>query len=195
MSVSAPWGSRGRRWWLPPTSRSPSRTRAACPSASTRSACPRGARPRVSTPTAASSFVAIRSGSPTTTAARESNERPARASRRRRDARGAPEHAGERRRDRLARARRRRLPLGRSLHGARRGLSPGRRARRADAAGRPRDDQRQLPLLAGGDRAGRSLFALANREIDLRLHEVYAGLPGYSMGRFGEATSRTDEVV
>ena len=45
------------------------------------------------------------------------------------------------------------------------------------------------------DRAGRSLFALANREIDLRLHEVYAGLPPYSMGRFGEATSRTDEVV
>ena len=51
------------------------------------------------------------------------------------------------------------------------------------------------PFLVEGDRAGRSLFALANREIDLRLHEVYAGLPGYSMGRFGEATSRTDEVV
>src|SRR5437763_120226 len=51
------------------------------------------------------------------------------------------------------------------------------------------------PFLVEGDHAGRSLFALANREIDLRLHEVYAGLPGYSMGRFGEATSRTDEVV
>ncbi len=51
------------------------------------------------------------------------------------------------------------------------------------------------PFLVEGDRAGRSLFALANREIDLRLHEVYAGLPGYAMGRFGEATSRTDEVV
>jgi L(+)-tartrate dehydratase beta subunit len=51
------------------------------------------------------------------------------------------------------------------------------------------------PFLVEGDRAGRSLFALANREIDLRLNEAYAGLPGYSMGRFGEATSRTDEVV
>jgi len=55
--------------------------------------------------------------------------------------------------------------------------------------------ERLGPFLVEGDRAGRSLFALANREIDLRLHEVYAGLPGYSMGRFGEATSRTDEVV
>ena len=55
--------------------------------------------------------------------------------------------------------------------------------------------ERLGPFLVEGDRAGRSLFALANREIDLRLHEVYTGLPGYSMGRFGEATSRTDEVV
>ena len=49
--------------------------------------------------------------------------------------------------------------------------------------------------LVEGDRAGQSLFALANREIDLRLREVYAGLPGYAMGRFGETTARTDEVV
>ncbi len=55
--------------------------------------------------------------------------------------------------------------------------------------------ERLGPFLVEGDCAGRSLFALANREIDLRLHEVYTGLPGYSMGRFGEATSRTDEVV
>lgn len=55
--------------------------------------------------------------------------------------------------------------------------------------------ERLGPFLVEGDRHGRSLFALANREIDLRLHEVYAGLPPYAMGRFGEATSRTDEVV
>jgi L(+)-tartrate dehydratase beta subunit len=51
------------------------------------------------------------------------------------------------------------------------------------------------PFLVEGDRAGRSLFALANREINLRLQEVYAGLPGFAMGRFGETTARTDELV
>lgn len=51
------------------------------------------------------------------------------------------------------------------------------------------------PFLVEGDRAGRSLFALANREINLRLDEVYRGLAPYSMGRFGETTARTDEVV
>jgi len=55
--------------------------------------------------------------------------------------------------------------------------------------------ERLGPFLVEGDRAGRSLFALANQEIDRRLGEVYAGLPGYSMGRFGEAVSRTEEVV
>jgi L(+)-tartrate dehydratase beta subunit len=55
--------------------------------------------------------------------------------------------------------------------------------------------ERLGPFLVEGDRQGRSLFALANREIDLRLHEVYAGLPPYSMGRFGETTARSDEVV
>jgi L(+)-tartrate dehydratase beta subunit len=51
------------------------------------------------------------------------------------------------------------------------------------------------PFLVEGDREGRSLFALANREIDLRLEEVYRGLPPFAMGRFGETTARTDEVV
>jgi L(+)-tartrate dehydratase beta subunit len=51
------------------------------------------------------------------------------------------------------------------------------------------------PFLVEGDRAGRSLFALANREINRRLSDVYAGLPAYSMGRFGEAISRADDVV
>jgi L(+)-tartrate dehydratase beta subunit len=55
--------------------------------------------------------------------------------------------------------------------------------------------ERLGPFLVEGDRQGRSLFALANREIDKRLGEVYQGLPTYSMGRFGETTSRADEVV
>jgi L(+)-tartrate dehydratase beta subunit len=51
------------------------------------------------------------------------------------------------------------------------------------------------PFLVEGDREGRSLFALANREINVRLDEVYRGLTPFSMGRFGETTSRKDEVV
>ncbi len=55
--------------------------------------------------------------------------------------------------------------------------------------------ERLGPFLVEGDREGRSLFALANREIDLRLAEVYRGLPAFAMGRFGETTVRTDEIV
>jgi L(+)-tartrate dehydratase beta subunit len=55
--------------------------------------------------------------------------------------------------------------------------------------------ERLGPFLVEGDREGRSLFALANREIDARLAEVYEGLPPFVMGRFGETTARTDEVV
>ena len=51
------------------------------------------------------------------------------------------------------------------------------------------------PFVVEGDRWGRSLFALANREINLRLDEVYRGLAPYSRGRFGETTARKDEVV
>ncbi len=54
--------------------------------------------------------------------------------------------------------------------------------------------ERLGPFLVEGDARGRSLFALANREIDARLGEVYRGLPPYSMGRFGEATP-DQEVV
>jgi L(+)-tartrate dehydratase beta subunit len=54
--------------------------------------------------------------------------------------------------------------------------------------------ERLGPFLVEGDQAGRSLFALANREINRRLHEVYAGLPPYSMSRFGEA-SPEQEIV
>jgi L(+)-tartrate dehydratase beta subunit len=55
--------------------------------------------------------------------------------------------------------------------------------------------ERLGPFLVEGDREGRSLFALANREINRRLDEVYRGLPAYAMARFGETTARTDEVV
>jgi L(+)-tartrate dehydratase beta subunit len=55
--------------------------------------------------------------------------------------------------------------------------------------------ERLGPFLVEGDRDGRSLFALANCEIDLRLDEVYRGLPKYAMSRFGEAMSRKDELI
>jgi L(+)-tartrate dehydratase beta subunit len=54
--------------------------------------------------------------------------------------------------------------------------------------------ERLGPFLVEGDRAGRSLFALANREINQRLHDVYRGLPAYAMSRYGEA-SPEQEIV
>jgi L(+)-tartrate dehydratase beta subunit len=54
--------------------------------------------------------------------------------------------------------------------------------------------ERLGPFLVEGDRAGRSLFALANQEINARLHEVYAGLPPYSMRRIGEATPEQEVI-
>jgi L(+)-tartrate dehydratase beta subunit len=55
--------------------------------------------------------------------------------------------------------------------------------------------ERLGPFLVEGDSAGRSLFELANREINLRLEEVYASLPEFAMARFGETIARTDDVV
>jgi L(+)-tartrate dehydratase beta subunit len=55
--------------------------------------------------------------------------------------------------------------------------------------------ERLGPFLVEGDAEGRSLFALANREINLRLAEVYRDLPPPALSRFGETTSRQDEVV
>jgi L(+)-tartrate dehydratase beta subunit len=55
--------------------------------------------------------------------------------------------------------------------------------------------ERLGPFLVEGDRRGKSLFALANAEINRRIAEVYAGLPQFALGRFGETTARTDEVV
>jgi L(+)-tartrate dehydratase beta subunit len=51
------------------------------------------------------------------------------------------------------------------------------------------------PLLVESDAAGRSLFALANREINVRIEEVYKTLPPPALSRFGEVLSRKDEVV
>jgi L(+)-tartrate dehydratase beta subunit len=51
------------------------------------------------------------------------------------------------------------------------------------------------PLLVESDREGRSLFAMANREINRRLEEVYRTLPPFAMGRFGETLARVDEIV
>ena len=62
----------------------------------------------------------------------------------------------------------------------------------AIAAATTLDELKQVRLAHVGDR---SPLALANREINLRLGEVYRGLPPFAMGRFGETTSRTDEVV
>ena len=55
--------------------------------------------------------------------------------------------------------------------------------------------ERLGPFLVEGDRDGRSLFALANREINARLVEVYRELPPPALSRFGEKVSREDEVV
>src|SRR3989441_648993 len=55
--------------------------------------------------------------------------------------------------------------------------------------------ERLGPFLVEGDREGKSLFAVANQEINLRLEEGYPGLPPYAMGRFGETTARTDEII
>jgi L(+)-tartrate dehydratase beta subunit len=54
---------------------------------------------------------------------------------------------------------------------------------------------RMGPFLVEGDAAGRSLFALANREINRRIEEVYRTLPPPALARFGEVLSRTDEVI
>jgi L(+)-tartrate dehydratase beta subunit len=55
--------------------------------------------------------------------------------------------------------------------------------------------ERLGPFLVEGDARGRSLFELANREINARIREVYRTLPPPALGRFGEAVARTDELV
>lgn len=54
--------------------------------------------------------------------------------------------------------------------------------------------ERLGPFLVESDLGGRSLFALANRELNRRLEEAYRGLPPYAMRRLGESTPM-EEVV
>lgn len=51
------------------------------------------------------------------------------------------------------------------------------------------------PCLVEGDHRGRSLFALANREINVRPDEICRGPPPFSMDCCGETTAREDEMV
>ena len=56
-------------------------------------------------------------------------------------------------------------------------------------------DRHQPPRPQRRENLPRCLFALANREINLRIAEVYKTLPPPALSRFGEILSRTDEVV
>ncbi len=51
------------------------------------------------------------------------------------------------------------------------------------------------PFIVEGDAQGNSLIEQANREINRGLHRVYAGLKPPALGRFGETTSRDDELI
>ena len=51
------------------------------------------------------------------------------------------------------------------------------------------------PFLVDSDAQGNSLFANANREINKGLERLYEGTRPATLGRFGETTSRDDEVI
>lgn len=51
------------------------------------------------------------------------------------------------------------------------------------------------PFIVEGDARGNSLIEQANREINRGLKRVYAGLKPPILGRFGETTSRDDELI
>ena len=51
------------------------------------------------------------------------------------------------------------------------------------------------PFLVESDLAGNSLFERANRETDAKVAALYEGLKPLSMQRYGETTSRKDEVI
>lgn len=51
------------------------------------------------------------------------------------------------------------------------------------------------PFIVEGDTQGNSLIEQANREINRGLKRVYAGLKPPTLGRFGETTSRDDELI
>lgn len=51
------------------------------------------------------------------------------------------------------------------------------------------------PFLVESDLAGNSLFEQANREINAKISRLYEGLKEPSLRRYGETTSRDDEVI
>ncbi|MSP49360.1 MAG: fumarate hydratase [Alphaproteobacteria bacterium] len=51
------------------------------------------------------------------------------------------------------------------------------------------------PFLVDGDLKGNSLFESENRKINATLADVYAGLKEPALRRYGETTSRKDEVI
>ena len=51
------------------------------------------------------------------------------------------------------------------------------------------------PFLVESDLEGNSLFAQANREINANVSRLYEGLKEPSLRRYGETTSRDDEVI
>jgi L(+)-tartrate dehydratase beta subunit len=51
------------------------------------------------------------------------------------------------------------------------------------------------PFLVEGDLAGNSLFESQNRQINAGIERLYEGLRSPALGRYGETTSREDEVI
>ena len=51
------------------------------------------------------------------------------------------------------------------------------------------------PLIVDSDAEGNSLFAQSNRQVNARLEELYAGSKAPALSRFGETTSRDDELI
>ncbi|MBM3531759.1 MAG: fumarate hydratase [Alphaproteobacteria bacterium] len=51
------------------------------------------------------------------------------------------------------------------------------------------------PFLVDGDLKGNSLFEIENRKVNAKLTDAYAGLKEPALRRYGETTSRRDEVI
>ena len=78
------------------------------------------------------------------------------------------------------------------------GRGAGEPAGRGVASSASREKPERGVSVAASDRpppAVERALLLADVVDSTRLGEVYAGLPPYALGRFGETTARTDEVV
>ena len=51
------------------------------------------------------------------------------------------------------------------------------------------------PFLVDGDLKGNSLFEIENRKVNEKLADAYKGLKEPALRRYGETTSRKDEVI